>query len=69
MTKQRIAIVGAGNMARTRGRAFLETGRAEISGVASSAARSALRGAGPSLGAAFSSMTSADWRKPGRTRS
>lgn len=34
MPKKRIAIVGAGNMARTRGRAFLETGRAEICGVA-----------------------------------
>ena len=34
MSKQRIAIVGAGNMARTRGLAILETGRAEICGVA-----------------------------------
>ncbi|MCE2441095.1 MAG: Gfo/Idh/MocA family oxidoreductase [Candidatus Latescibacteria bacterium] len=34
MSKVRIAIVGAGNMARVRGRAFLDTGRAEICGVA-----------------------------------
>lgn len=32
---KRIAIVGAGNMARRRGRAFLDTGRAEICAVAS----------------------------------
>ena len=34
MSKVRIAIVGAGNIARVRGHAFLETGRAEICGVA-----------------------------------
>ena len=34
MSKVRISIVGAGNMARVRGRAFLDTGRAEICGVA-----------------------------------
>ncbi|MDE2998382.1 MAG: Gfo/Idh/MocA family oxidoreductase [Gemmatimonadota bacterium] len=34
MSKTRIAVVGAGNMARVRGRAFLDTGRAEICGVA-----------------------------------
>ena len=34
MPKHRIAIVGAGNMARARGRALLDTGRAEICGVA-----------------------------------
>ena len=34
MSKLRIAVVGAGNMARVRGHAFLETGRAEICGVA-----------------------------------
>ena len=32
---RRIAIVGAGNMARRRGRAFIDTGRAEICAVAS----------------------------------
>ena len=37
MPKHRIAIVGAGNMARARGRAFLDTGRAEICGVAAPA--------------------------------
>ena len=35
MSRKRIAIVGAGNMARVRGRAFLDTGRAEICAVAS----------------------------------
>ena len=35
MSRVRIAIVGAGNMARVRGRAFLDTGRAEICAVAS----------------------------------
>lgn len=35
MTKKRIAVAGAGRMARNRGRAFLETGRAEICAVAS----------------------------------
>ena len=35
MSKKRIAVVGAGNMARTRGRAFIDTGRAEICAVAS----------------------------------
>ena len=35
MNKKRIAIAGAGYMARTRGRAFLETGRAEVCAVAS----------------------------------
>ncbi len=34
MPKKRIAIAGAGNMARVRGRAFLDTGRAEICAVA-----------------------------------
>ncbi len=34
MPEARIAIVGAGNMARVRGHAFLDTGRAEICGVA-----------------------------------
>ena len=34
MAKARIAVVGAGNMARVRGQAFLDTGRAEICGVA-----------------------------------
>lgn len=34
MSKVRIAVVGAGNMARVRGQAFLDTGRAEICGVA-----------------------------------
>ena len=41
MQKKRIAIVGAGNMARTRGRAFLDTGRAEICGVAARRAQRA----------------------------
>ena len=41
MPKQRIAIVGAGNMARARGRAFLDTGRAEICGVAARRAQRA----------------------------
>ena len=41
MPKQRIAIVGAGNMARTRGRAFLDTGRAKICGVAARRAQRA----------------------------
>lgn len=36
-----IAIVGAGNMARTRGRAFLDTGRVRITAVASRRADSA----------------------------
>lgn len=35
MTLKRVAIVGAGNMARGRGQAFLDTGRAEICAVAS----------------------------------
>jgi len=35
MRKKRIAIAGAGGMARTRGRAFVETGRAEICALAS----------------------------------
>ena len=35
MSHKRIAIVGAGNMARRRGHAFLDTGRAEICAVAS----------------------------------
>ena len=35
MAAKRIAIIGAGNMARTRGRAFLETGQAEICSVSS----------------------------------
>ena len=35
MSGKRIAIVGAGNMARARGRAFLDTGRAETCAVAS----------------------------------
>ena len=35
MSKRRIAVAGAGSMARSRGRAFLDTGRAEICGVAS----------------------------------
>ena len=35
MSKKRIAVAGAGNMARTRGRAFIDTGRAEICAVAS----------------------------------
>ena len=34
MSKVRIAVVGAGNMARVRGHAFLDTGRVEICGVA-----------------------------------
>jgi predicted dehydrogenase len=34
MTRKRIAVAGAGNMARARGRAFLETGRARICAVA-----------------------------------
>ena len=41
MPKQRIAIVGAGNMARARGRALLDTGRAEICGVAARRAQRA----------------------------
>ena len=41
MPKQRIAIVGAGNMARARGKAFLDTGRAEICGVAARRAQRA----------------------------
>ena len=41
MPKHRIAIVGAGNMARARGRAFLDTGRAEICGVAARRAQRA----------------------------
>ena len=43
MPKKRIAIAGAGNMARARGRAFLDTGRAEICGVASRRANRAAR--------------------------
>ena len=39
----RIAIAGAGNMARARGQAFLDTGRAEICGVASRRAHRAAR--------------------------
>jgi myo-inositol 2-dehydrogenase/D-chiro-inositol 1-dehydrogenase len=35
MSEKRIAIVGAGHMARVRGKAFLETGRAKICAVAS----------------------------------
>ena len=35
MSRKRIAIVGAGNMAHTRGQAFLDTGQAEICAVAS----------------------------------
>ena len=46
MSKKRIAIVGAGNMARTRGRAFLDTGRAEICGVAARRRETAERCAG-----------------------
>ena len=34
MSKKRIAVAGAGNMARARGKAFLRTGRAEICAVA-----------------------------------
>ncbi len=40
-TEKRIAIVGAGSMARVRGRAFLETGRAVICGVAAGHSESA----------------------------
>ena len=36
MRPHRIAVAGAGNMARTRGRAFIDTGRAEICAVAAS---------------------------------
>lgn len=35
MATKRIAIAGAGRMARVRGQAFLQTGRAEICAVAS----------------------------------
>ncbi len=35
MSRKRIAIIGAGNMAHTRGQAFLDTGQAEICAVAS----------------------------------
>ena len=35
MSRKRIAIAGAGTMARSRGRAFLETGRAQICAIAS----------------------------------
>lgn len=35
MSRRKIAICGAGRMARSRGRAFLDTGKAEICGVAS----------------------------------
>ena len=65
MPKQRIAIVGAGNMARARGRAFLDTGRAEICGVAARRAQRAAKAARLSWGATFSAMTFADWRRPG----
>ncbi|NKB69282.1 MAG: hypothetical protein GKR89_19605 [Candidatus Latescibacteria bacterium] len=41
MGKKRIAIAGAGHMARVRGRAFLDTGRAEICAVASRSLASA----------------------------
>lgn len=43
MTKKRIAVVGAGSMARVRGRAFLETGRTVICGVAARHRESARR--------------------------
>ncbi len=43
MPKKRIAIAGAGNMARVRGRAFLDTGRAEICAVAARHVESARR--------------------------
>ncbi len=43
MSRKRIAVAGAGNMARARGRAFLETGRAEICGVASRRGETARR--------------------------
>lgn len=41
MAKKRIAVAGAGNMARVRGQAFIDTGRAEICAVASRRAESA----------------------------
>ncbi len=41
--KKRIAVVGAGTLARIRGRALLETGRSEICGVASRRLQSARR--------------------------
>ena len=43
MSRTRIAIAGAGNMARARGRAFLETGRAEIGAVAARRVETARR--------------------------
>ena len=46
MSKVRIALVGAGNMARVRGHAFLDTGRAEICGVAARRTETAGRCAG-----------------------
>ncbi len=59
MSKMRIAIVGAGNMARVRGHAFLDTGRAEICGVAARRSETAERCAGE-LGCAVSGD---DYRK------
>ena len=51
-------------MARTRGRAFLETGRAEICAVAARRARTAPRAARLSWGAASTAMTTAGWERP-----
>jgi myo-inositol 2-dehydrogenase / D-chiro-inositol 1-dehydrogenase len=49
MQKKRIAIAGAGHMARVRGRALLDTGRAEICAIASRGLASA-RACGDELG-------------------
>ena len=64
MSKLRIAIVGAGNMARVRGQAFLDTERAEICGVAARRRETAERCAGE-LGCAVSGD---DYRRLAATR-
>ena len=56
-------------MARTRGKAFLETGRAEICGVAARHARIVPRVAPLTWGATFTPMTFADWGRSDRTPS
>ena len=69
MPKQRIAIVGAGNMARARGRALLghRPGGNLRRRRPTHPARCKLRGL--SWDATFSAMTFAGWRRPHQTRS
>ena len=64
MAKTRIAVVGAGNMARVRGQAFLDTERAEICGVAARRRETAERCAAE-LGCAVSGD---DYRRLAGTR-